>query len=101
MGQVQSTAIDNIQDGEFDNLIKPDSYSPWLPTDVKAPLCNLHQLNENCEQYGISEKNIYSVTIDQVGIMLGQIHGGATRSNPAVMWANEGATTLLGADEGI
>ncbi|KAL2367401.1 hypothetical protein RJ035_007182 [Blastomyces gilchristii] len=89
MGQVQSTAIDKMKDGKFDTLIKPDSYSPWLPADAKAALCNLHQLNENCEQYSISEKNIYNTTINQVEIMLGQIHVAATRPNPAVMWATE------------
>ncbi|KLJ07271.1 hypothetical protein EMPG_17252 [Blastomyces silverae] len=89
MGHAQSTAIDKVKDAEFNTLNKPDSYSPWLPADAKAALRNLQQLNENHEQCSIYEKNVYNATIDQVEIVLGQIYGGATRPNPAVMWATK------------
>ncbi|PGH01108.1 hypothetical protein GX51_05423 [Blastomyces parvus] len=90
MEQLQSTAVDRTKDGEFDTLIKPDSHSPGLPADAKAALCSLRQLNGNYEQYSIyNEKNVYNAAIDQVESMLAQIYAGATRPNPAVMWATK------------
>ncbi|PGH35707.1 hypothetical protein GX50_01420 [[Emmonsia] crescens] len=88
MQQALSTATDWIKDDEFNIIMKPDDYTPFLPDDAKAALQKLRQLNENCEQYDVcNEKNVYNAAIDQVQLMLEQIHGGATRPNPAVTWA--------------